>query len=381
MAKRILAARHYAKPDSMQRKLVAATKPAIRKELREALAHLGDIVPRAAAIERVRHADWRGLKDAIPFGHFREVLKAPFGRIVKLRHAAAEISTRKINGAFVRAGRRVRFRKGLPMGPDPVDMLPVDTIIHALRSVGWAGGEPAVEKAVGDRFNFDLYDDGTQQRIREAQDALIVELDAGARETIDTIIMNGARLGLSAEEVVDDIRADISLTARQAQAVMNYEDLLRDLDPAALERQLRNTAYDDELIDAIDSGADLSDVAIARMVDAYRDNYLDYRAETIAETESTRAVNAGLQDAYAQAIDRGALPADAVKQYWLLGDKPCPVCESIPPANEDGRAVGEAFDSIDGPQDAPPVHPNCNCDLEFVTDLDKVPDEETEQAA
>jgi hypothetical protein len=237
-----------------------------------------------------------------------------------------------------------------------------------------------VVKDIGGRFNFDLYDQKTQDRIRQAQDDdLIAELEQQARDSIDSIILAGAQSGLGPDEIVEDIRSLIGLTDRQSQAVMNYQNMLYDLDPDALVRRLRNTAYDEEVQAAIDAGEDLTDVAISSMVADYAENYLDFRAQMIAETESTRAVNAGLQDAYAQAIDRGALTSDSVKQFWqvALDEKTCEVCLSIPDMNPDGIGIDDSFESIDGQMDAPPdPHPSCRCSLEIVTDLDKVPDEE-----
>lgn len=347
MAKMIRAARHYQKPDSAVAALAVKGQRAVKREMKEALAQLGELIPRERAIRQARAADWAGVRLLVSWGHFQETLKGPLGRLILLRHDGAALAVRKINGAFAQARRAVRFRK-----------------------------VEVIDKAVGDRFNFDLYDEPTLRRIRAAQDALIRELDAEARRTINTVISSSARRGLGPEAIVDDIRENIGLTARQAQAVLNYEDLLRSLDAQALERRLRNGQYDDALIEAIESGDSLSEAAIARMVDDYRENYLDYRAETIAQSESVRAVNAGLQDAYQQAIDRVALPEEAIRQFWQLGDRPCPVCESIPDRNPDGVAIGETFDSSEGQQVAPPVHPNCNCSLEIVTDLDKVPAEE-----
>jgi hypothetical protein len=234
------------------------------------------------------------------------------------------------------------------------------------------------EKAVTDAFTFDRFDDATQQWLREQQDELIAELEDSVRDTIEQVIASGVRDGLSAEDMAADIRDTIGLTDRQAQAVMNYRSMLEDLDPDALDRQLRAAGFDEMLQDAIDNDIPLDEAAVNTMVDAYESNYLDYRADTIAQTESVRMANAGLQDAYEQAIDRGALPAEAVRQYWqiALDEKTCPICESIPDNNPDGVAMGEDFDSDDGPQDQPPVHPSCRCSIEIVTDLDQVPDEE-----
>ena len=314
-------------------------KPLVAKDLHEAFQHLRDLVPKNMRLHD-RHT-------TINWSHFGEVLKKPFAQIGKAYESGAALSVKKINGAFAQARQRVRFRKGLGM--------------HYAKAA--------------DVFNFDLYTPEVQQALRDAQDALIQQLIDSSRDAIEQVVMDGALQGLSAADLVDDIRAVIGLTDTQAQAVMNYQAMLETLDPTALERQLRNTTMDQLVQDAIDAGDFLPSDTIDQMVQDYADNYLEYRASTIAQTESVRAVNAGLHDAYSQAIDRGALPADAVHREWELGDSPCPICESIPDNNPDGVGVDEEFESDDGPVDDPPIHPNCMCSVNYITDISQVPDD------
>ena len=59
----------------------------------------------------------------------------------------------------------------------------------------------------------------------------------------------------------------------------------------------------------------------------------------------------------------------------------CPICEAIPDNNVAGVRVGENFNSSLGPVNDPPVHPNCRCSINYVTDLDKVPDDKPGLAA
>src|SRR6266576_1119905 len=112
MAKRIREARHYQRKDAAIRLLAEHAKPAIRRDFRASLGHLGSLVPTERVLQFARAGDWFNVKRAINWDHYREVLKAPFGRLVKLRQAGAELGVQKINGAFAQARRRVRFRKG-----------------------------------------------------------------------------------------------------------------------------------------------------------------------------------------------------------------------------------------------------------------------------
>jgi hypothetical protein len=339
-AHRIRPARHYQRRDDPVRAIAERAIPGVARDLRSVLDRLGDMVPRAQVAHHIKHADRAGVKRAIQWGHFREVLKGTFQRLWQARRLGAELGVRKINGLFAQARRPVRFRK-----------------------------------TAADRFNFDSLDPSTQADVSAAQDALISDLEDTARDVIDTIIANGVRDGLGPEDIADNIRDWIGLTSQQAQAVANYQRMLYDLDPDALVRQLRNVEYDAALQDAIDSGQDLSDTAIERMTQDYADNYLDYRASMIAQTEANSAANDGLVDAYNQAVDRGAIPEEAITRVWQLADHPCPICESIPDSNPDGVGLNESFDSIDGPIDNPTVHPGCMCSVDIITDLSMVPEE------
>lgn len=338
MPKTIIPASSWQRADDPVRRIAAAGHPGLKADIKDVLRKLPDLIP-DNAVTYARSGDWWGLLHAMDWNHFRQVMRAPVGHIGKIREAGAQLGARQINASHVRAGRPVRFRK-----------------------------------AAGDEFAFDLYTEDMQQQLRDAQDQLIRELEGTVRDSVEGIILDGAQQGSTPDQIVDDIRELVGLTSRQAQAVQNYRDMLESLDGDALERRLRNYLEDETVQDAIDSGEPLDQAMIDKLVGDYTDNYLDYRAEMIAQTESTRASNYGIQDAYEQAIENGVFPEDAVRQHWKidLDEKTCPICKSIPGLNPDGVPMGELFDSIDGQQDAPPIHPNCRCSVEVVTDLDQV---------
>lgn len=377
---RIRPGRSYQRHDDPAMLIAAMGRPAVRKAIREALRHLPETMDVSRAEMLYRAGRWREIADTIDWGHFREVLKAAFERIAQVYEAGARLGVRKINGAFAAKRRKVRFAKYEDTG---VDLLGAG-VVASITSISELFGPVDVAKAIGDRFNFDRFDQKTQDKLREWQDRMIVDLTSGARDTIESVVLAGTKAGLSADDIVGDIRSMINLTDTQATAVMNYRSMLENMDSGALRRQLRDTAYDAAFNAARETGADLDAAIIDEMVSAYEDNYLDYRADTIAGTESVRASNTGLHDAYEQAIERGALPEEAVRRFWQTSmlENVCPVCLSIPDMNPDGVGVDEDFDSIDGPQTDPPdPHTNCACSVEYVTDLDTVPDDESEAAA
>ncbi len=80
------------------------------------------------------------------------------------------------------------------------------------------------------------------------------------------------------------------------------------------------------------------------------------RAETIARTESMRAVHEGQRQLWRQGVEEGLLDAD-VKRAWITtpDDRLCPICEPL-----DGETAALDEDYVDGIA-APPAHPNCRC--------------------
>jgi hypothetical protein len=82
------------------------------------------------------------------------------------------------------------------------------------------------------------------------------------------------------------------------------------------------------------------------------------RAEMIARTEISFAQNAGVLEAARQARDATGVK---LQKVWTLGgDNPCPICEDA--ADEGAIDLEDEF----GPGDAPPAHPNCECELELI---------------
>jgi hypothetical protein len=357
--KRIMPARHYRPRNDPIRAIAERGEPALRADIAGALRHLKMIVPVKAVADELKHGRTRAAIDKIDFTHFAQILKEPFQGIGKIFEQAADVGAKRITHDFVSRGRKIKYRKALR-----------PQLSKTLRTHG-------IAKDIGDAFVFDRFDEDTQAELRDLQDDLIKELTDAARASVERTVLDGVRAGDDFDTIATGIRDTISLTDRQAQAVTNYRRMLEDLDSGALDRALRNSDYDDRISDAIDSGEFLSDGSIERMVRDYAENYLAYRAVTIARTESLRASNVGLRNAYTQAVNRGALPAEAITREWLidLDERTCEICISIIEANPNGIGLDESFDSDDGPVDDPPVHPNCRCSVQYVTDLDKVPDE------
>lgn len=337
----------------------------------------------------IANGRWREVASVMDVPHQAEAMKRPLGMLGNVWLEGGEIGARRINGQFNARRKVVRFRKaqtasleervaggprfygadrrprpgGAPPAPPILDLETLMSTVH-------------VEKDSADLFNFDRFDEVTQLRIRAYQDELIRQLGVDSRRTIEAVILEAMRQARTPAEIMNRIRAVIGLTEKQASAVVRFRQQLLDMNPAAAARDLLPKAMAAEVRNTFAAGAGLSLERINEMVQRYQENYLDYRAMSIAQTETTRAASLGLQDSYAQAVDRGALPKEAIRQYWQisLDESTCEHCLSVVDSNPEGVPFGQPFDSDEGPIDAPPMHPNCRCSLEFVTDLDLVPD-------
>jgi len=193
-----------------------------------------------------------------------------------------------------------------------------------------------------------------------------VEMQAAARQAI----VDGLVRGLNPREQARNFRNSIGLSARQVDAVNRYRSLLEQNSLEALQRELRDRRFDPTVRRAAATGDPLSTRQIDRMVDRYSERQLRWRSEMIARTEALRAVHAGSQEMYRQAILSGDLDADTLLQQWIIaGDNR--VRSSHAAMSGQRRPIGEPFLSGNGNSLRFPGDPNapasdtinCRCTL------------------
>ncbi len=338
----------YQRRDDPTRLLAEKGERAIRIAVADALKKFRKAIPIAAMAAKIRARDLMGAADLVNVTTLKHDLKPAFATIADVHRASGERAAKDINAALKLARETKRVRKdattysGLPQKPD--------------------------------RFAFDLYTDEVMEAIQGYQDAFITAMTDDVRATVYDAITAGVQAGTDPAEVASAIRDVIGLNDRQAQAVLNYRAALESNAAGSLDYALRDAGEDGTVQAALDAGVALDADTIDDLVDAYVSRSLDYRASMIAQTESNRAANLGLQDAYKQAVDDGVFPDGAVRQFWMLAldEKVCDVCQGIADDTPDGIPVGDAFESDDGDVDAPPAHVSCRCSIEMRTDLDMV---------
>jgi len=152
-------------------------------------------------------------------------------------------------------------------------------------------------------------------QLQESQARLVRELTAQQSSALQIALRAGIGQGLTPKRIAASLRGSIGLTGVQAQAVVNYRQLLTNLDRQALQRALRDKRFDGTVRTAMANGTPLSSTQIDTMVERYEQKLLVHRSQVIANSEALAAVNAGEAEMWAQAVDRGLNPRTVI-QTW-----------------------------------------------------------------
>lgn len=197
------------------------------------------------------------------------------------------------------------------------------------------------------------------------------EFTTRQREATRAALAAAYQRGSGTREAARAFRGSIGLTRRQVAAVENYRGLLERVgqgDIEALTRDIRDRRFDSTVRGAAERGEPLSAAQIDRMVERYRERYLDYRAENIARTEGLRLTSIARHEALEQVVEQAGFErGDATRTWNSTRDER--VRDSH--AEMDGQQVGldEPFISGDGNELMFPGDPsapaedtiNCRC--------------------
>ena len=245
----------------------------------------------------------------------------------------------------------------------------VSNVRSALQDTFRAGAQAALESLpsrIGTDLAFNLLNPEAVRFLDSYTFDLIQQVTQETRDAIQAIIIRSFREGGSPLEQARQIRDVIGLTARQEVAVDNFRNALSsgmssDL-RTALDRSLRDGRYDRTLLSALRNDRPLAQAQIDRMVERYRQRYLQYRARTIARTESIRASNKGQRELWRQAVHQGLIPGTARRKWIVSGDeRTCAICLDL---EDEERGLDEEF--APGIMEPPDPHPDCRCSLGLV---------------
>lgn len=177
-------------------------------------------------------------------------------------------------------------------------------------------------------FRFDVRNSRAEAWLRDESSKLIVDLKSSAFSNVQTTLFNGMKEGLNPRSTALDIIGRINpvtqtreggiigLAPNQLKWVENTRRDLIDLDENYFNRGLRDKRFDSLVRKAIDNNEPLTDEQINRLVSRYKDNALRYRGESIARTESMKALSQSQYEAFKQAVDLGAVKQSGVTKEW-----------------------------------------------------------------
>jgi len=199
--------------------------------------------------------------------------------------------------------------------------------------------------------HFDVVNPGTTEVLRTYQADMVRGLDERRQAAVTQAVVAGVTEGRGPLDVARDVRAAISLTPRQEQAVRNFRRMLEEGEREVLDRALRDRRFDASVARAVEGEKPLKPEQIERMVERYRERYLKYRSETIARLESARAVSMGSDRLWKQAVEDGTFAAEQIRKGWIYtaDGKVRHAHSTIPTRNPKGVGLYEAFDSELGP--------------------------------
>lgn len=195
-------------------------------------------------------------------------------------------------------------------------------------------------------LTFDVSNSRAVEYMRQNNLRLITGFNADQREVTRRALVQGLEEGLSPKATARLFRRSIGLTPHQQQSVENFRRLLETRDSAALDRALRDKRFDSTLRRAIENDEALDPKHLDKMVNRYRERYIKYRSEVISLTETQRAIHAGSEEMYRQAIQAGAIDPDSLRRRWhTRSTKPR---DSHSAMNGQVRPLGEPFISGQG---------------------------------
>lgn len=227
-------------------------------------------------------------------------------------------------------------------------------------------------------FHFNMRNPAAERWLSERSSARVTEIMQDQRNMIREHLRVGMSEGRNPRSVALDLVGRlvdgereggvIGLTSSQAQWVRNYRDELEKSSKSALDRALRDARFDGIVERAIASGNPISAENVDKMVGAYKNRALRYRAENIARTEAIQSLHEAQNQSIDQMVETGTVTETSVSFAWRTAED-ARVRDSH--AEMEGQKVsyGEKFVTGDGnelefpgdPNGPPEETINCRC--------------------
>lgn len=208
---------------------------------------------------------------------------------------------------------------------------------------------------IADAVRYDQYNSATVDFVRNYKLNLINSITNTTREAVRNSLQTDIVAGVNPIETARKFKNNLGLTPKQEKAVRNYQTYLENLETTALKRELRDKRFDRTIENAISSNTPLKQSQIDRMVNRYRERFIQYRSRVIARTESLRALSIGNQAAVRQMIAENEIDPNNVKKFWVFrrDSRTREAHRAVPGLNPEGRLLNEPFVTPLGPLQFP----------------------------
>lgn len=248
---------------------------------------------------------------------------------------------------------------------------------------------PGATRFLG-QYNMDLI-----TRISNEQRLLVrqVLMDMFQQRMSPTTAGRQLRSVLTDDQIVtrtaQHLKSMVGLTAQQAQAVMNYRRQLEAGDRSGALGRTLVRGNEARTINAAMRDGTMNASKIDALVSSYSDRMLAFRAQTIAQNESFRALANGQRLAWEQALsqNRSDLKRSDVKRFWVATNDAHTrdSHRELVEFNSEGVGIDEPFKFADGSTIMFPHDPNapasetinCRCTVVYrftdVSDADLPP--------
>lgn len=185
----------------------------------------------------------------------------------------------------------------------------------------------AGELAVRDlpaKFQFGVFDQLNPQVItatRTMSGRAIMRFKNEIRQTVRDAVTEGLEQGVGPRTIARGLRETIGMAPNQAQAVRNFNRMLREGDDELFTRVLRDKRFDRTIRKAFGpDGKGLTGKQIENMTAAYRRRMIAHAAETEARTITLQALKTGQRLTWIDAAERGIVnPADLRREWLAVG--------------------------------------------------------------
>lgn len=174
-----------------------------------------------------------------------------------------------------------------------------------------------LDKQVDPAIRFDITSDSAIEWMTQHVDDFSKWVVQDQQATLERVISYGRSRGLSDMDIASEVQSSIGLNVAQVDVVETYRTAIETGDYSnAIDRALADGRYESALERADEAGTFIADDRVDAMVDAYRDNWVEFRGENVALHEAENATHAGVEEMLDQGVEADEIAAPNIQRTW-----------------------------------------------------------------